>query len=121
MIYYELCEKVWGDSPATEQIAGGIESVELIPDVDLLSSNTTLSTDSVLSSGNMSIGELPIPDETDNGDGNNYKGNNEEDSEISVQATVRQRHEFLDNKLKNYRKRQDEEKVPCRYTAFRLY
>ena len=30
MIYYELCEKIWGGSPATEQIDGGIETVELI-------------------------------------------------------------------------------------------
>ena len=28
MIYYELCEKIWGGSPATEQIDGGIETVE---------------------------------------------------------------------------------------------
>ena len=32
MIYYELCEKIWGGSPATEQIDGGIETVELIPE-----------------------------------------------------------------------------------------
>ena len=32
MIYYELCEKIWGSSPATEQIDGGIETVELIPE-----------------------------------------------------------------------------------------
>ena len=29
MIFYELCEKLWGGSPATEQIEGGIESTEL--------------------------------------------------------------------------------------------
>ena len=34
MIYYELCEKVWGSSPATEQIEGGLESVELVNNVD---------------------------------------------------------------------------------------
>ena len=30
MIFHELCEKVWGGSPATEQIDGGVESVDLI-------------------------------------------------------------------------------------------
>lgn len=30
MIYYELCERVWGGSPATEQIQGGIETAELL-------------------------------------------------------------------------------------------
>uniref|UniRef100_A0A1X7VDX2 Uncharacterized protein n=1 Tax=Amphimedon queenslandica TaxID=400682 RepID=A0A1X7VDX2_AMPQE len=29
MIYYKLCEKLWGGSPATEQIEG-VETVELI-------------------------------------------------------------------------------------------
>ena len=33
MLYYELCEKVWGGSPATEQIATGIESGDLPPSV----------------------------------------------------------------------------------------
>ena len=33
MIFYELCEKVWGGSPATEQIDGGIESLEFNADV----------------------------------------------------------------------------------------
>ena len=33
MIFYELYERVWGGSPATEQIEGGIESSELVPDV----------------------------------------------------------------------------------------
>ena len=33
MLFYELCERVWGGSPATKQIKGGIESSELVPDV----------------------------------------------------------------------------------------
>ena len=103
MIYYQLCEKVWGGRLATEQIYGGLESVELIPDAHMLSSSTTVSIDGVFSSGNPPIGELPVPDETDNTDGNSYKGNNEEDSGTSMQAIVRQRHKFLDGKLKNYR------------------
>uniref|UniRef100_A0A1X7U5E6 Uncharacterized protein n=1 Tax=Amphimedon queenslandica TaxID=400682 RepID=A0A1X7U5E6_AMPQE len=30
MIYYELCEKLWGGSPATERTEEGMETVELI-------------------------------------------------------------------------------------------
>ena len=30
MIYYELCESIWGGSPATEQIDGDLETVELV-------------------------------------------------------------------------------------------
>lgn len=30
MIYYELREKLWGGSPATEQIEEGVETVGLI-------------------------------------------------------------------------------------------
>ena len=29
MIYFEMCQKIWGGSPATEQLDGGIESVDL--------------------------------------------------------------------------------------------
>ena len=37
MIYYELCESVWGGSPATTQIDNGIESSEIISQDDLAS------------------------------------------------------------------------------------
>ena len=30
MIYFELREKIWGGSPTTEQLANGIESVNLV-------------------------------------------------------------------------------------------
>ena len=29
-LYYELCAKIWGGSPATEQIGTGVETVDLI-------------------------------------------------------------------------------------------
>ena len=34
MIYYEQCEKVWGGSPATEQIEEGLETIDLVNNVD---------------------------------------------------------------------------------------
>ena len=30
LLYYELCEKVWGGSPATDQIDGGLESTDIL-------------------------------------------------------------------------------------------
>lgn len=33
LLYYELCEKVWGGSPVTEQIEGGLESADLWNDM----------------------------------------------------------------------------------------
>ena len=51
MIYYELCEKIWGGgSPATEQIDGGIETGELNDD------STTNSSSQSTSSGDTSSG-----------------------------------------------------------------
>ena len=29
LLYFELCEKIWGGSPATEQIAAGVETTDL--------------------------------------------------------------------------------------------
>ena len=40
LIFYELCEKVWGGSPATEQIKGGLESSNLAGDNDTELLNT---------------------------------------------------------------------------------
>ena len=44
MIYYELCEQVWGGSPATEQIDGGIETVELEDVLDQSAAKDTTAT-----------------------------------------------------------------------------
>ena len=32
LLYYELCEKIWGGSPATEEIQTGLESTEIVTD-----------------------------------------------------------------------------------------
>ena len=53
MIYFELCEKIWGGSPATKQLANGIESVDLVeqseeaqPDSPVMSQATQLENES---------------------------------------------------------------------------
>ena len=112
MIYYEMCQKVWGGSPATKQIDGGIESVELIPDADMFSS-TNPSDGSVPPSGITQLeDEVQVPDEIDKSDGNGYTKGNSEASETSTQATVWQRREVLDNKLKSYRHEKMKRKLP---------
>ena len=29
LLYYELCSQIWGGSPATEQLSGGIETADM--------------------------------------------------------------------------------------------
>ena len=40
MLYYELCEKLWGESPATQQIEGGLESTEIVLEDTLVIDNS---------------------------------------------------------------------------------
>ena len=112
MLYYELCQNVWGGSPATEQIDGGIETVELVPDTDMFSS-TNLSDGSVPPSGNTQLQDgSQVPDEIADSNGNSYSEGNSEASDTSMQATVWQRREFLDDKLKSYRHEKLKRKLP---------
>ena len=41
MFYFELCERVWGGSPATEQISSGLETADLDDDSANSSVNST--------------------------------------------------------------------------------
>ena len=95
MLYYELCQNVWGGSPATEQIDGGIETVELVPDAEMFRC-TNLSDGSVPPSGNTELQDgSRVPDEIADSNGNSHSEGNGEASDSSMQATVRKRHEFL--------------------------
>ena len=111
MIFYELCEKVWGGSPATEQIDGGIESTELVPK-DMLdsqgdtSSNIGVNADipvgyEILSNGN------PLLDEEEEDTEESNEGRS-----VPTKETVKQRREFLDDKLKNYKQEKMKRKLP---------
>ena len=40
-LYFELCERVWGGSPATEQIPSGLETADLDDDSPSSSENST--------------------------------------------------------------------------------
>ena len=113
MIFYELCENVWGGSPATEQINGGIESIELVPNADVSNSqgNTPIERDSSFNVvGETSFGvntsSISVPDaDTPLGletlsSGDTLLDDEEEDTEESnggssdsMKGTVKQRRE----------------------------
>ena len=107
-----------GGSPATEQIDGGIESLEFNADVSNSRRNaryfSQLSSVVYSSiSGDTSFNEnsdTPLGDESA---GNTFLDNDKENTELecesnkesgeSMKRTVKQRREFLDDKLKNYK------------------
>ncbi len=107
MIYYELCEKIWGCSPATEQIDGGIETVELIPEDDsgrrdrsmIVDLNDDESTSHTATSGN-----TQPSDKADEDDDNLNEEETDHDTVQTIdagqQGTIGKRWELLDEKLK---------------------
>ena len=130
MILYELCEKLWGGSPATEQIEGGIESTELaVHDFDsqedtvapiesISSSSATQETSSGMdstSSGSDKNSDSPEPNDEMPSSGELPLEHNE-----GKKDTTKQRRAFLDEKLKKLQTREDETKTTCRYAAFRM-
>ena len=116
-----------GGSPATEQIDGGIESLEFNADVSnsrrnarYLSQLSSVIYSSI--SGDTSFNEnsdTPLGDESA---GNMFLDNDEENTELepesnkesgeSMKRTVKQRREFLDDKLKNYKQEKMKRKLP---------
>lgn len=90
MIYYELCENIWGGSPATEQLDNGIESVELVTNDD-----TGGSESAEIFETSTSVDIEHTDDTSDTTDDHIRK-------DIDSQ---KQRREFIDNKLKNYKDR----------------
>jgi len=102
LIYFELCEKIWGGSPATEQIEGGVESV------DLDSNNT-------LSASHTSNGEGETSTDGIDEDANSEDTSRETSGELSEgpsQSVVQQRRQFLDKKLDSYRHEKLKRKLP---------
>ena len=103
LLYFnELCEQLWGGSPATEQIASGLESADLGPgdkreragnEDDELTTHTTDSTEEQPTAG---VLENPT--------------SQPENRPTSSSVTV-QRRQFLDSKLTNYRQEKLTRKV----------
>ena len=121
IIYYELCEKIWGGSPATEQIEGGVETVELISEDGPTSSQSIISLgDSsnntpASTSGTQPSDESQVPaefEELEEDDGKNGEEIDHETVDTTHQATVKKRREFLDEKLRNYKHDKMKRKLP---------
>ena len=93
LIYYELCENIWGGSPATMQIDGGLETTDIVEE------------DSFTIPGSPSEpgadGEtsLSTPSELDT----------EEDSSV----TITRRRQQLDSTLKNYKHSKMTKRLPA--------
>ena len=96
MLYFELCERVWGGSPATEQISSGLETADL-------------DDDSANSSVNSTNSHSPATE-----DGQNLDAFEEEvDSDPTPsQATVQHRRELLSKTLADHRQKKLKRKLP---------
>ena len=82
-IYFDLCEKIWGGSPATTQISTGVESSDLFESPEIPSNEGDTNTENCLDQANDSV--------------------NSGQSEDSESSTIQRRREQLDNTLKTYR------------------
>lgn len=98
LLYYELCEKIWGGSPATQQLETGIES-----------SNTNLAED--VDNSSINSGVSGSSDAAASCDHDGSVESAEEHLEQSSSA-VRKRREYLDGKLASYRNEKLKRKLP---------
>ena len=114
LLYYELCEKVWGGSPATEQLETGLESTDLMVSCDseatppTSNTSTTNSTDYDDPSGS---GNLSSSDDDDDDDGSDSKHKNATTPVISP-STIKSRRQSLDKKLGEYKQEKLKRKLP---------
>ena len=96
LLYYELCERIWGGSPATQQLDTGIESTDLNDVTDPTPSPTG-------SSGNGEADEESTRDDsvvelTDEGQ--------------RQEQTVNSRRQYLDRKLSGHKTEKMKRKLP---------
>ena len=101
LLYYELCEKIWGGSPATQQLETGIETSDM--NSEELDDPAPSSVNSGMSGNSEADQESLAPE-----------GSVEytEEQSSSGQDTVRQRREYLDAKLKSYKSEKMKRKLP---------
>ena len=97
LLYYELCERIWGGPPATQQLEVGVETC------DLTSELTTPSPS--VSNSDSGAADESSPREDDNAD-------SIENLSSSSQDTVRHRREYLDGKLAGYKYERMKRKLP---------
>ncbi len=100
LLYFELCKSIWGVSPATEKIEGGIETADM---GSFISSATPLDVCTEATPGHTSDDEtLPEPE----------SGDMDEEGTSSASSTTQQRRELLDKSLNSYRHAKLKRKIP---------
>lgn len=115
MIYYELCQQLWAGSPATEQINVGFESTELASnDLNLVVGDESHATNESMSSATEDTSTAADCSGVSNP--NNSESDElqlgEEDQHERRKESTKQRREFLDDKLKNYKQEKLKRKLP---------
>jgi hypothetical protein len=106
LLYYELCEKIWGGSPATEEIQNGLESTDVVTDekqhedqIPPTESRQGTPTDTDILTGEPDVSNRSPNDPDDS-------------SSRKSDDTVRKRREFLDKKLGTYKHEHMKRKLP---------
>ena len=111
MLYYELCEKIWGGSPATQQIEGGLESTEIVPEETLVNDNSPTTPPTQLTTPFTNREDTDI--ESSETDHNGVTTNNDSDeTTTNNQDVIKKRRELLDGKLNTYKHEQMKRKLP---------
>lgn len=97
LLYYELCESIWGGSPATQQLASGLESGDITATLEAHGDADIATTSS----------EGPA-------DASGLEGDVSENDSLteSQSLSVKQRRNLLDNKLNNHKQEKLKRKLP---------
>ena len=104
LLYFKLCEKVWGDSPATEQIVGGVESTDLCEESDDIPT--------AAEGSNGRAGDNDDKDTQSDDTSTRETSGEPSDASLALQTTVQKRRQYLDKKLDNYRQEKLKRKLP---------
>ncbi|PFX20284.1 hypothetical protein AWC38_SpisGene15255 [Stylophora pistillata] len=100
LLYYELCQEIWGGSPATNRISSGLEPSTLIEDIDVDGATDTPATVDVNDDESESLEDEEGP----------------QNDATPTSSTIKHWRELLHSKLKCYKQmRKVEDKTLCRY------
>lgn len=100
LLYFELCEKIWGGSPATEQIDSGIESIDHSAHVATNEGAESRSTGEGLADSQPVCDNMPT-------------SANSQSSTTPSSDSVQQRRALLNDKLSNYKQAKLKRKLPA--------
>lgn len=104
LIYFELCEKVWGGSPATEQLECGVESSDLTSVAD--EANNVPGDDEARAEQSGNLSDVSSNDDEDD-------SSSKPTSAVSLSpSTIRRRRKFIDHKLCEHRQEKLKRKLP---------